>query len=238
MEKISGDLVAYMSPEFFQDEFKAKITPGKGFDKEKVEKYYLIVMSINWFVKKVSKYELYFSEFYPHTESINNYEALEHHIHAYLEDIETLKNKLLHYVGCLRNDLKKVAINKDEVSDALDFLKNQIFKTFESTSDIRSNHRHKGSRFVDSNIVDGEIAEYMLSDKNILKDRLTPYAIELFEKQKVESFEKAKTFWVENAKKNLSQVNGASNEVLEKTKGLLYDLLDISPLDFLYKQSR
>ena len=232
IEKISGELVGYLHPEYFLEEFKSKIAPGKNFTKETAEKYYKIIISISWFLKKVSRYEIYFSEFYPQSENIKNHEALEHHIHAYLEDIETLKNKLMHYVGCLKNDLKQVATNKKEISDALDWLKGQICKTFESVSMIRGEHRHKGYRFVDSNIIDIEMAETMLSENSPFKGQLTPYALKHFEKQKIESLEKAKIFWIETARKNLSQVEGVTNEILQKTKSFLYTFLDIKPLIF------
>lgn len=232
IEKISGDLVGYLHPEYFIEEFKNRIVAGKKFNKEITEKYYKIIISINWFLKKVSRYEVYFLEFYPQSENIKKHEALEHNIHAYLEDVETLKNKLTHYVGCLKNDLKQVAINKKEISDALDWLKGQVIKTFEGVSVLRGEHRHKGYRFVDSNIIDIEMAETMLSETSPFKGQLTQYALEHFEKQKVESFEKAKAFWVDTAKKNLSQVEGVTNETLEKTKNFLYKLLDITPITF------
>lgn len=234
IEKISGDLVGYLHPEYFVEEFKNNILSGNNFNKETTEKYYKIIVSINWFLKKVSRYEIYFSEFYSQSEKIKNHEALEHHIHAYLEDTETLKNKLMHYIGCLKNDLKQIAINKKEISDALDWLKGQVVKTFSSVSAIRGEHRHKGYRFVDSNVIDIEMAETMLSETNPFKGQLTQYALEHFEKQKVESFEKGKLFWVETARKNLSQVEGVTNEILKKTKGFLYGLLDIKSLDYLY----
>lgn len=232
IDKISADLVGYLHPEYLKEEFKSKIVAGKNFNKETAEKYYKIIVSVNWFFKKVSRYELYFLEFYPQSENIKNHEALEHHFHAYLEDVETLKNKLMHYIGCLKNDLKQVAINKKEISDALDWLKEQVVKVFEGVSIIRGEHRHKGYRFVDSNIIDIEIAEIMLSENSPFKNQLTQYALKHFEKQKSESFEKGKAFWIETARKNLSQVEGVTNETLEKTKNFLYKLLDITPLDF------
>jgi len=232
IEKISGDLVGYLNPEYFKDEFKNKIVPGENFSKEATEKYYKIIISIDWFLKKVSRYEVYFSEFYPRSKNIKDYEALEHHVHAYLEDVETLKNKLMHYIGCLKNDLKQVATNKEEISNALDWLKDQVTKTFESVSKIRGGHRHKDYRFIDSNIINCEIAERMLSDKNPLKGQFTEYAINKFKNQSEESFAKAKMFWIETARNNLSQVEGVTNETLEKTKDFMYKLLDIEQLNF------
>ncbi len=237
IEKIAGDLVGYIHPEYFQNEFKNKVVPGKNFNKETAEKYYVILMTISWFLRKISKYEIYFAEFFPSTQNISDYEALEHHIHAYLEDVETLRNKLMYFVGTLKNDLKKIASNKKEIVEAMEWLNGQISKTFTSVSTIRGRHRHDATTFVDSNIINGQMAEYMLSEKNIFKDQLTPYALDLFAKQKVEYLEKGKIFWINNVKNNIPQVEGITNEVLQKTKTFLYNFLDIEPLDFLYKSN-
>jgi hypothetical protein len=136
----------------------------------------------------------------------------------------------MNYLGCLKNDLKQVAKNKKEISEAFEWLKKQVSKTFESVSTIRGEHRHKGYKFVDSNIIDMEVAERVLSETNPLRDQFTQYA---FEKQRGESFEKGKKFWIKTAKRNLLQVEGVTNEILARTKGFLYILLDITPIDFL-----
>ena len=232
LAKISATLSVYLEPDIFVPEFREGFKKGNNFDFKKVKKYNQLLLSISWFVKKVSKYQIYFQKFYPNTKEIHDFEALEHHIHAYLEDSATVKNKLSEYIGALKNDISQVAINKDEIKKKLDFLNSQVHKAFESPLGLRRQHRHNGYKFVDGNLVDAEMAEMMLGEKSPFKGMMTEYAIEKFTHQRKDSFEKAKNFWLENARKNDSQVKGVANEIVEKTKDFLFKLLDIVPSDF------
>jgi hypothetical protein len=115
-------LGVYLNENIFYKEFRSNILKGKNYELKKVKKYHQLLSSVNWFVKKVSRYEIYFREFYSDSENIKNFEELEHHVHAYLEDIATVKNKLAEYLGALKNDITKVAINKDEIKALFIFL--------------------------------------------------------------------------------------------------------------------
>ncbi len=232
IDKILNDLLSYSHPEFFEADYKNKIIFSKDFEKDSVDKYFRIISSIKWFLNKISRYEVYFLEFYPLSKNIKNREALEHHIHAYLEDVETLKNKLTNYIGCLKNDLKRIAKNKEEVSKALKFVNDQIFKVFKGVSTHRGTHRHGNDRFVDTNVINMEMAETMLLETNPIRGQLTQYAIDSFEKQRDESFEKGKIFWIETSTRNFPQIEGATNEILEKTEDFLYQYLNITTLNF------
>ncbi len=119
---------------------------------------------MNFVYKKLVKYKLYFAEFYPETEKITKTEALEHHIHAYLEDLDILKNKVKHFLGALKNDLKKIAINKNEIDRALKHLVGQVENIFNNVSRYRHrhSHHHRGMKFTDGNIVDSELAHIIL----------------------------------------------------------------------------
>lgn len=118
IDKILMNFTVYMNPEVTSIE----LSYGKDFNLKIMNRYYKQLSSIRWFLKKVLKYELYFSDFYPkETHSISDSEALEHHVHAYLEDLNTLKTKIIDYIGSLKNDLQPIAKNKEEVSGALDF---------------------------------------------------------------------------------------------------------------------
>ncbi|MCE9585063.1 hypothetical protein K8Q94_00355 [Candidatus Nomurabacteria bacterium] len=236
IDKILGELAFYNEPELLKEEYRKFLKVGKNFNKEKSKKYSQSLASINWFIKKVAKYKIYFSEFYPcSTDNIQKHEALEHHIHAYLEDIITVKTKTTNYIGELKNDLKQVVENKKEISNSLDWLKEQIYKTFEGISTQRDQHRHRGFKFVDGDITNAEMAHIMLGKDSLFKGHFTDYAIEKFKAQKEESFEKAKKSWLENTLKNYDQIEGLANEMVKRTKPFLYQYLDIEPLDTLYQ---
>lgn len=226
IDKILSVFSFYIHEDLLTEEIKACLLKGSYYDIKKLKKYNQLLLSINWFVKKVCRYEIYFKEFYSKSPNIKNYEELEHHIHAYLEDIATVKNKLSEYMGALKNDINQVAINKEEIKKLFIFLDKEIHKTFEKPLSLRRNHRHNGYRFTDSNLLNTEIADNMLSN-NIIRTNLTEYAIAKFSNQRSDSFEESKSFWVENAIKNKTQVLGAANETVFRTKPFLYILLDI-----------
>jgi len=231
IDKILGDLVFYLHPEFFQEEYVKQNRPGLAFNKKLAQNYYILITAISWFLKKISRYEVYFTDFYPSTELIKDSEALEHHIDAYLEDLETTKNKLVNYISSLKNDLKRVASNKDEINKALTWLNTQIYIVFNNASKHRGEHRHKGFRFADKYVLDCEMAEMLLSDNFPLKDKLTTYGRERAQERRKESFEQGKKHWSENASKNYGQLSGLIDDVIGRTKDFLYQLLDIKTIN-------
>jgi len=231
IDKILGDLVFYLHPKFFQEEYAKQNKPGISFNKKLAQNYYVLIAAINWFLKKISRYETYFTNFYPDSKLIKNSEALEHHIDAYLEDLETTKNKLVIYISSLKNDLKQIASNKDEINKALTFLNAKIYIAFDNASKHRGEHRHRGFRFVDKYVLDCEMAETLLSDNFPLKEKLTTYARKIARKKKKDSFEQGKKHWSENASKNYGQLSGLINDVMGRTKDFLYQLLDIKTIN-------
>jgi len=233
IDKIIGDLVFYLHPEFFQEEYAKQNKPGVSFNKKITQNYYVLIVAIKWFLKKISRYETYFINFYPDTKLIKNSEALEHHIDAYLEDLETTKNKLVIYISSLKNNLKKIVSNKDEINKALTFLNSKIYIAFDNASKCRGEHRHKGFRFVDKYVLDCEMAENLLDDNFPLKEKLTTHAREIARKKKKDSFEQGKKHWSKNASKNYDQLSGLIDDVMGRTKNFLYQLLDIKTINSL-----
>lgn len=228
VDKLLGDLVMYLEPGYFLGE---PHIPGPRFSKEMCRKYHEFITAVNWFQKKIARYPLYFQSFYPADDDIKNYEALEHHVHAYLEDLETVRNKLHCYISSLRNDLKKFATNKEEIVAALNWLEGQVFKTFNNVSENRNPHRHKGFKFADKYITDGQMAEMALDKALPIKAQLSEHGLQEMQKIKSESFEQGKKYWSENAVKNYEQVSSLTDAVLEKTKDFLYQFLDIKAIN-------
>ncbi len=224
---ILGELLIFQHPEYFIPKFDIEKNKGNKFNSQKLKDYQELISGINWFVKKISRYEIFFDEFYPDTNKITKHEALEHHIHAYLEDLETLKNKLINFVGKIKNDSKKQFQNKDEINNYFVGMKDKIYEAFRNVSENRSPHRHGNYRFVDTHVIDGEAASMMLGDN--FADMLTEYGQNKLQKQEEESFEKGKKYWSQNAQKNFNQVQGLTNEIMKINKKLLFKLIDIRP---------
>ena len=221
-------MLIYLNPEYFSPSLADDTKKGSSFNRDIVEKYWKLLTAIDWFVKKISKYPLYFNEFYTSNEKVSNHEALEHHIYAYLEDMETVKNKIVRYITEMKNDIKKVAINKKEVDEALKQWVKDISRVFGS-SKLRGDLRHGNYRFVDPYISKAYMAETILNQEELFS-RLTEKGVVEVKKNLTESIEEGKNWWSENAKYNYQQIYGLTNKVIEKTKYYLYQLLDIEVL--------
>ena len=228
-EQILSDIMIYLNPDCLKEEFRKEINT-KNIDNKKVEEYYKLLGSINMAYKKLLRYELYFANFYPDQGEITKQEALEHHIHAYLEDITIFKNKITVFLGALKNDLKKIAQNKKEIEKALSWLIKQTQEVFKGVSDVRDPHHHKGMKFVDCDLIDSEIADLLLGENSPLKSSFKPSFLEELEKKEIDSFEKAKKKWIKIAQRNNVQIAGFLNDIFGKNKNFIYSLLNIKPV--------
>lgn len=228
-DQILGDIVVYLRPELLKWEYKDKINT-ENVNKKKLVEYWRLLTHVNQFYKKIKKYELYFSEFYPETDKITKFEALEHHIHAYLEDLTILKNKIIVFLHVLKKDLKKIAINKKEIDEALAQFTGKVQEVFKNVAANRDPHHHHGMKFIDGELVDAEMAHTMLQRNSPLRDQLKPEALEEFKKQKTESFKKAKANWVGRAQNNDSQISGFIDEVFKRNKEFIYKILKIKSI--------
>lgn len=230
IDKILSELVLYTNPELLKVNFKHKIIKEKHYNKEKTEKYYELISNIKWFLDKLRKYKAFFLYFYPRSVKIKKYEALEHHIHAYIEDLETLRNKLDAYICTLKNDLKKITNDKKRIEKEAKDIKDQIYKSFDNVSKNRNPHRHNGDRFLDANIIQMESATTMLENV-LIKNRLTQEGIKKFNKRFIYFFKKGKIEWANKAEENYSQILGLTETVIKGTKEPLYKMLGIVALD-------
>lgn len=235
LNEIIADLGAYMEPDLFKDGYKDLLNSTK-VSKKELHKYNRLLSSIHYAWKKTTKYEIYFSEFYSNSDKIENFEQLNHHIHAYLQDADTLKNKIQNLFGALKNDLKQVVINKKEVSD---FLETGIQKTgevFEGILQHRRDHIHHGTRFTDNDLLKAENAYTSIQlmsqpvfDAILNQDRKQELLAKL-EKQKDESFEVAKARWIKTAHDNNIQTAGYLDAILKVLRPMLYDYLNIKEM--------
>lgn len=235
IDEILGDFGIYQEPKLLKTEFIGRLDTTS-IDMEGIKKYQILLSNINYAWRKTLKYEKYFSIFYMPDGSIENFEALNHHIHAYLQDMDTLKNKIEVFLGILKNDLKKFATNKKEVEE---FLKSGVKKTdevFRGISKHRNPHVHTGMRFMDGDLLKAENAHHALElfanpvfDAMLNKEK-KPELLAKFTKEKVESFETAKDRWIKMAKNNNGQTSGYIEALLKGIRPLLYQFLNIKPV--------
>jgi hypothetical protein len=234
INEILADFNFYIEPNILKPEFH-NLFDFNSVHIDGVKKYQEILSNIQYAWQKVMKYKKYFNTFYTAGE-IENFEALNHHIHAYLQDMATLKNKIEVLFGALKNDLKKIASNKDDIIVFIEAGINKILEVFKEVSDYRNPHVHDGRRFMDGELLKAENAHRTLEMFSnpifdaMLNQDYKPELVAKLEKTKQESFEKSKKHWVELATDNNEQVTGFLHAILETVRPVLYQFLNIKPV--------
>lgn len=235
LDEIMTDFYFHQDPKLLKIEYSRFIDASKAKQAE-IKKYIRLFSNLRYAWQKTLKYTNYFEYFYPQTGQIDKIEALNHHIHAYLEDMETFKNKIEVLFGEMKNDIKKVASNKKDIDE---FFKAGIKKTrevFAQISTHRGEHRHRGMRFFDPDLLKAENAHRFLEiiaspqADAMLNQEYKPQLIEKFNKEREESFEIAKRRWIEMVKRNDEQTTGYLDTILKGTRSPLYQFLNIKPV--------
>src|SRR3990167_3273439 len=114
IDEMMGDFFFHQDPHLLKQEYRAFFDPSE-VNQNMLKKYMVLFSNVRYAWQKTLKYKNYFENFYPPADKINEIEALNHHIHAYLEDMITLKNKIEVLFGKMKNDIKKVAVNKTDI---------------------------------------------------------------------------------------------------------------------------
>ena len=227
-QKQKNDILVYLHPEWLIPSYVDKVD-NTGVDKKKLEKYFHFLTNINYFYKKILRYETYFTYFYPESKEIDKAEALEYHIYSYLETFDILRNKIVAFLGTLKNDLKVMAQNKREIDQALKQFISKIEETFNGVKNQRHPHHHTGYRFLNNDIVDATAFLTMLKDDFPMRGMINTQELEV---RTEKSLEKAKRDYIDLSVKNNEQVTGLINTVFEKNRNFIYTILNIKHLVF------
>jgi hypothetical protein len=235
IDEILGDLAVYENPNLLFEQYSEQIDTS-GINKIALTKYGGLLSNIRYAWQKTLKYKKYFEDFYPPIAKVENFEALNHHIHAYLQDMDILKNKIEVFLGEAKHDIKKIATNKKEIEEFFQAGVEKTKKVFAGISKHRNPHTHKGMRFFDGDLLKAENAHHT---KEILKNpvfdgALNPQAkpefIAKLDTQKEESFNAAKKRWIGIAIKNDAQTSGYLDGLLNGVRPSLYKFLEIEPI--------
>lgn len=218
------DMSVYINPQYLNKSSSVKIDTGK-IDISMLNKYYSLISSINWIFNKILKYELYFKEFYPSSPNIPNYEALEHNVHSYIQDLVTLKEKLRVFLDVLKNDIKKVATNKDEIVNKINDLIKKLNKIFSGVTIHRNPHCHQWWKFLDEDIVDSEWLSAMLKFSESFSLPFNSDTILQIKKRTQESFEKAREKRINQAQKNSEWMTKLIDGLFSDLEKSIYKLL-------------
>jgi len=226
------DFYSYQNPTFLKTEYAQLIDVSKA-NQAGIKKYIQSFLNLRYAWQKTLKYRNYFEYFYPQTGQINKVEALNHHIHAYLEDMNTLKNKITALLGEVRNDIKEVASNKKDIKRFFNTSIEKTEKVFFQVSKPRGIHRHRGMRFFDPDLLKAEnvhgFLEIIATSQfdAMLNQECKPQLIAKFTKEKEESFEIAKERWIEMAERHDKQTANYLDVILKRARLPLYRFLNI-----------
>ena len=235
IDEMSADMTIYLEPNLLKEEYQHLMDTSK-IDVEAIKKYRQLLSNVKYAWQKVVRYKVFFAEFYTETDTIDDVEALNHHIHAYLQDLDTLKNKIMHMLGELRKDVKAIASNKDDVEDFVEAAKQKTLKVFDGALKHRRSHVHNGMRFMDGELLKAENAHeaIKMATEGLLAEMMNPEYrdkwVEELKVEKAESLEKAKSHWVEMATNNDVQTTGYLETFLGFVRPSLNQFLGITPM--------
>jgi|AntRauTorcE11897_2_1112592.scaffolds.fasta_scaffold01392_3 hypothetical protein len=145
---------------------------------------------------RLQKYPIYFEYFYTSEKDlISDAEAIEYHLHSFIQDIYILQERLIRIIGHLRKDLKTFGLDHDEdLKKILNHLDEQVRLVLGSvTTGSRKRHVH------DATVRDSDLSEAKLSDT--LK-KVDPTLAALVEQKSIELTSKAKNHYIQEAKRN------------------------------------
>ena len=145
---------------------------------------------------RLQKYPIYFEYFYTSEKDlISDAEAIEYHLHSFIQDIYILQERLIRIIGHLRKDLKTFGLDHDEdLKKILNHLDEQVRLVLGSVATgSRKRHVH------DATVRDSDLSEAKLSDT--LK-KVDPTLAALVEQKSIELTSKAKNHYIQEAKRN------------------------------------
>lgn len=235
IDAILSDLVLYENPDLLKPEYQS-IVATLTLNIDLIKKHSTSLLNVRAAWQKALRYEVYFAEFYPTSNSIPVFEALNHHVHGYLQDMTTLRNKIEVWLGEFKNDSKKEFENKKDVEEFYDAAIAKTQEVFGGVTKHRDTHQHKGPRFLDPDILKAETAHFaseFISNPKFplpLNQAAVPDILAKLQKNENEAFEIAKERWVKTAHDNGVQATGYLNSVLALARPNLCRLLGIRPM--------
>ena len=148
-----------------------------------------------------------------------------------------LKNKIEVLFGNLKNDIKRIAINKGRVADFFEAGIQKTKEVFNGISKRRNPHTHEGMRFLDGDLLKAKNAREFLKILSnpvfdaVLNQEYKPKIVAKITQEKEESFDMAKKRWIDMARTNSEQASGYLNALLTKVRPSLYQFLGIKAVE-------
>lgn len=224
-EVIAMELVMHLNP----DKAKVKIDT-KSLDTKSLNKYLKRINALTRAFRKVQRYELFFSEFYPKTEEITPEEALDHHRQAYITDLMTLRDSIMSLINDLKKDIQTVATNKAEMRTFFEECVSVTFKHFDKVAKRRNLLVHGQESFLDENIEHAKLMKNLIQLAKILPEQVDQSHNGIYQKAAEASFQKGKDEQCRIAKNNNEEIGKIINALFISLEDPLYRYLQIRPI--------
>lgn len=157
--------------------------------------YFEKILELDSVLRKIEKYPIYFSAFYPPPQIIPQSEAVEYHWHSYIQDIYILKERIIGIISSLEKDLPRYDLaNPKDAILLLNHLKKNVMKGLENTLEFRGEHTHKKTaRNFDITRANAlHLIKESAGGFNLAVNKLDEKIQEFTEKSKVEHIEMAR----------------------------------------------
>lgn len=149
--------------QYFLDSFPRELLSRKRAPADRREQlileYFERLSDMSALFAKLDKYDVFFRQFYPvDTSLISREDAIEHHFHAYMQDLYILKERLARLIDSLKKDVQDdrllSGISDDESrvakKQALDDLKEHMETSMNTVINARARHVHDLSHSIES----------------------------------------------------------------------------------------
>lgn len=135
---------------YFLDEFSLELLFNEKKPQNKKEEFLIDVFNrmndIFSVFERLNRYPVYFEKFYPEPTLISEAEALEYHLHSYLQEIYSLREKMERLLNIIRKKAKLFKIvNTEDVDKIINHLKAQVKKGLNDVVEARDEHVHNKS---------------------------------------------------------------------------------------------
>jgi len=226
----------------FEEDFTAELKPLlTGVNIELLDLYKSRLYELKVIYEKLQKYPTYFTSFY-NSEVISNEDALEYHIHSFLADVYTYREKIAGLLGLMQN---KIPAEYVEDKRSLDDIRKIILNNFEPITSIRKNHTHpitdmgwysdEGSLKI-RNI---KALESFLNTEGIKETVNWDYVRERLvveDAEAVKALEESVERWTKNSASALHMIEQTIPKILDKVSFTIYMTVNIADASELLKK--
>lgn len=224
-EQLLGELLLFFLNNFDNDLLFSKRKHADHSERVAIDMFNRI-NDVKTVFDRLQKYPVYFESFYVHDkELISDAEAIEYHLHSYLQDFYILQERLIRIIGHIKRDLKTFELDHDkDLKRLLDHLSTQVHSVLNKiTSGSRKKHVH------DSTVRDSDLSNARLAD--IIK-KVDPALVTLLTKKSETLTTKARNHYIQEAKRNADHIEMLEEFIVPRLGIILAHVFELDDSKF------